>query len=63
MGTDMCKCILMVTLYSAAPLENQAANTMTHPTQSHFPDTEPTSHIEIMLSAWLGSDKYQFLSY
>ena len=30
-------------LYSAASLRNQAAGTMTcHPTQSHFPDTEPT---------------------
>ena len=47
--------------YSAAPLGNQAISTITrHPTQSHYPDTEPTSPcpILIMLSAWLGSDKY-----
>ena len=30
--------------YSAASLEHQAADTMAwYPTQSHFPDTEPTS--------------------
>ena len=30
-------------LYSAALLGDQTSNTMTHPTQSHYPDTEPTS--------------------
>ena len=50
-------------LYSAAPLGNQANNTMIwYPSQSHYPDTEPTSPcpILIMLSTWLGSYKYQF---
>ena len=50
-------------LYSAAPLENQATRTMTqYPTQSHYPDTEPTSPCPILLmpSARLGSDTYQF---
>ena len=33
-----------------------------YPTQSHYPDTELTSRcpILIMVSAWLGSGKYQF---
>ena len=49
-------------LYSAAQLGYQAASTMTCTTQSHYPDTEPTSPcpILLMLSANLGSDKYQF---
>ena len=50
-------------LYSAVPLVDQAIITMTwYPTQSYYPDTEPTSHcpILIMLSAWLGSSKYRF---
>ena len=50
-------------LYSAALLGNQAAGAMTwYPTQSHYPDSTPTSlyPILIMLSVWLGSDKYQF---
>ena len=43
----------------------QVVGTMTcYPTQSHYPDTEPTCAfpipILIMLSTWLGSDKYQF---
>ena len=49
-------------LYSAASLENQGTNTMTwHPTQSHYPDSEPTNAcpILIMLSTWIGSYKYQ----
>ena len=35
------------------------------PTRPHFPDPEPTSlcPILIMLRAWFGSDKYQFLSH
>ena len=50
-------------LYSTAPLGNQAVATMTHyPIQSHYPDTERTSHCSIllMLSSRLGSGKYQF---
>ena len=50
-------------LYSAASLGHQAASTMTcYPTQSHYPNTELTSPcpIIIMLSARLGSNKYQF---
>ena len=33
-----------------------------YPTQSHYPDTEPARPcpIIIMLSTWLGSDKYKF---
>ena len=50
-------------LHSAAPLRNQAVSTMTwYPTQSHYPDTEPTHPCTIimMMCTWLGSDKYQF---
>ena len=50
-------------LYSAAPLGNQTTNTVTwYPIQSNYPDTESTSpcHIQIMPSAWLGSDRYHF---
>ena len=42
--------------YSAAELGDQATRTMTwYPSQSHYPDTEPTSScpILIMPSAWL----------
>ena len=36
-----------------------------YPTHSHYSGTKPTSPcpILIMLSAWIGSDKYQFLSH
>ena len=39
-----------------------SADTTWFPTQSHYPDTEPTIPclILIMPSTWLGSDKYQF---
>ena len=50
-------------LYSAAPLGQQTASTMTwNLFQSYYPDNEPTSPcpILIMPSTWLGSDKYQF---
>ena len=53
-------------LYSAGPLGDQATSTMIwYPTQSHYPDTEPTSpcFILIMPSTRLGSDKYTFLSH
>ena len=53
-------------LHSAAQLGNQSSNIMTgYPTKSHYPDTEPTSPfpVQIMLSAWLRSDKYTFLSH
>ena len=53
-------------LNSASPLGNQAISTMNwYPTHSLYPDTDPTSPclILIMLSAWLGSDKYQFSSH
>ena len=43
-------------LYSTASLEHQATDSMTcYPTESHYPDTEPTNpcHILIMLSAML----------
>ena len=49
-------------LYSAASLEHQAASTVTcYPTQSHYPDTEPTSPCPMLIipSARLESDKYQ----
>ena len=50
-------------LYSAASLGHQAADIMT-PTQSHYADAERASlfPIQIMASARLGSDKYQFQS-
>ena len=49
-------------LYSAASLGNQATSTC-YPTQSHFPDTEPTSPCPtlIMPTARLGSDTYKFV--
>ena len=52
-------------LYSAVPLGDQVASTWPNTILSHYPDTEPTSPcpILIMPSAWLGSDKYQFLSH
>ena len=36
-----------------------------YPTQSHYPNTEPTHPwpIVMMPSAWLGNDKYRFLSH
>ena len=48
--------------YNAVPLENQAMSTMTwYPTQSYYPDPEPTSPclILIMPSTWLESHKYK----
>ena len=53
-------------LYRVAPLGDQAKGIMTwYPSQSHYPDPEQTSSfpILVMLSAWLGSDKYTFLSH
>ena len=52
-------------LYSADPLENQAASTMTQypdPTQSYYLDTEPTCPCSVLLmeSVWWGTNKYQF---
>ena len=50
-------------LYSAAQLGNQVTGTMNqYPTESHYPDSEQRSPcpILLMLSARLGSDKYQF---
>ena len=50
-------------LYSPASLGHQAAGTITgYPTQSHYPNTEPTSPCLnlIMLSIGLGSTKYQY---
>ena len=48
---------------SDAPWGNQATSTITYPTQSPYPDTEPSipqSPILIIPTAWLGSDKNQF---
>ena len=52
-------------LYSAPTLGDQVTRTLTwYPTQSHYPDTKPTSSCTILLvlmpSTWLGSDKYKF---
>ena len=50
-------------LYSAVPLGNQTMGIMTRfRTQSHYPDTEPTSPCPILLTltARLDSDTYQF---
>ena len=52
-------------IYSVVPLGDEATSTMTrYPTQSPSPVTEPNTPcpIQIMLCAWLGSDKYQILS-
>ena len=60
-----CDSVHLWQLYSAASLGHQTAGTMTcYPTQSHYPDTEPTSlcPILIMLSARLGIDNNQYLS-
>ena len=56
-GTYSCQ------FYSATPVRDQGANTMTwYPTQSHYPDTEPTSTCPVLIipNIWLGSDKHQF---
>ena len=53
-------------LYSTVPLGDLDVSTMTwYSTQSHNPDTEPTSPCPILIvpSARLGSDKYNFLSH
>ena len=52
--------------FSAVPLANKVINTMIwYLTQLHYPDTDRTSsyHILIIPSAWLWTDKYQFLSH
>ena len=59
-GTDLWQCALMATL------GKEVISTMTcYLTKSHYPDTESTSPcpILIMLSTWLGRDKYQFISH
>ena len=53
-------------LHSAVPLGDQATGTMTqYPTQSHYPDNVLSSPypIILMLSARLGSDKYQVIGF
>ena len=53
-------------LYSDATLGDQAASTTNwYPSQSIFPDTEPTSHCLILLkpSSWIASYKCQFFSH
>ena len=50
-------------LYNRGPLRDEATRTMTgYPTQSHYPETTPTSHCptQTMLSAWLGNDTSNF---
>ena len=50
-------------LYGAAPLEDHSASIMTwYPTQSHYPDTEPTSPCPILIipSTRRGSNMYTF---
>ena len=50
-------------LYSAVPLGDQVASTMTcYPTQSHYPDIKLTRPcpLLLMLRASIGSNKYQF---
>ena len=50
-------------LHSAAPLENKTTRIMIwYPTQLYYSDTESTNPcpILIMLSTWLGNDKYEF---
>ena len=63
----MCDSSHILQVYSIVPLGNQAASsTMVKcPTQSHYPNTEPTSPCPmlIMPSARLRSDKYKFLSH
>ena len=48
-------------LYSTVPLRHQASRTLTsYTTQSHYHWTNHTCPVLIILSAWLGSDKYTF---
>ena len=49
-------------LYSAAQLGNQTIPMTWYHTHSQYPDAESTSPcpILLMLSSWLGSDKYKF---
>ena len=49
-------------LYSASPASQSRPPALWYPIPSHYPDTELTRPCPsiIMLSAWLGSDKYQF---
>ena len=61
-----CDSVYSLWLYSAAPLEDQAASTMSwYVTQSHYPVTEPTSPCPnlIMLRVWLVSHMFKFLSH
>ena len=54
-----------ITTYTHIYCHSVHLNQCHHATQSHYPDTEPTSHclILIMPSAWLGSDKYKIISH
>ena len=65
MGTNLYK-VTHGDFIELLPLRNKASSTTTlHPTQSHYPDTVPTSscHILIKPCALLGSDKYKCLSH
>ena len=62
-GLPTCDSVHSWRLYNAASLGYQATSTMTcYPTELHYLDTEPTSScpVSLILSAGLGSDKYQF---
>ena len=59
-----CDSVHSCALYSAAPLENEAASTMTqYLTQSHYPETGRTSPCPILLmpNTKLGSEKCQLV--
>ena len=64
-GTDLCQCTLVVALLCCLTGTSGCQYHNLYPTQSHYPDTEPTNPfpILIMLGAWLESDKYQFQSH
>ena len=59
--TPTCDNAHLLQLYSAVPLENQAAGTMTQvPTESHYPDGELASPCIVLVISTnrIGSDKY-----
>ena len=65
-GVPTCDSAHLRQLYSVASLGHQATGTMTfYPSQSQYPDTEPTSPypILIMLNTGLGSINFQVIGF
>ena len=56
-----CSDVVTCTLVLLATQGNQAIGTLIrYPTQLHYPNTELTSPVLLMLRAMLGSDMYKF---